>query len=114
MSRAARALSPVLARTAHCHVLPPTKVKFTFPAWVTIAAIGIRRSSNADIFTIAPLDRHLAGNLLLFNSIVSYSNEKPHTPTSVPTDYEKRREFGTTGKSAKPVKPRNRKYFALP
>jgi hypothetical protein len=70
----------------------PAKVKFTFPAWVTTADIGIRdrpsrsitsatrtqsaRSSNADIFTIAPLDQHLAGKLLLFNSIEIYSNEK--------------------------------------
>ena len=70
----------------------PGEGEVHLPCWVTTADIGIRdrpsrsitsatrtqsaRSSNADIFTIAPLDQHLAGNLLLFNSIVIYSNEK--------------------------------------
>ena len=70
----------------------PGEGEVHLPCWVTTADIGIRDrpsrsitsatrtqsagSSNADIFTIALLDQHLAGNLLLFNSIVSYSNEK--------------------------------------
>ena len=43
MSSAAGALSPIRARTAHCHMASRTwqLVKLTFPAWVTSAAIGI-------------------------------------------------------------------------